>query len=302
LVIMLSLLLFSSSAWQPLSPLGWPSRPLTPRAVPFVPRKPMLPARSGSAQALLPKAAALVIFLPWTVQIGYALEKGAGVEDGPFKRFVKSDFMQKGGPTMKRVDRKAPPKVKAVKLDPAASAITQTFKKDYPRKDLELLWAALLKCYGDKALALEAAYSNPQMLNPSYSFPNTMLASKEVLLSMMSKEEALEVMQLNPAVLQCGPSLDVLGATEIMGIARLRSLGNTLIPPQLRVAAVGFFLSLLVAVVVISQADDPDVLALGDGLRPVLGGGLSAIFLFVLYGAANAGRSAKSAEDRSERR
>ena len=52
--------------------------------------------------------------------------------------------------------------------------------------------------------------------------------------TMMSEEEALEVMLLNPAVLQCGPSLDLLGASEIRNFARLRSAGNALVPPQAR--------------------------------------------------------------------
>jgi len=56
---------------------------------------------------------------------------------------------------------------------------------------------------------------NPQILNPSYSFCNTMLASKDVLFTMLGKEDALDVMLKNPAVLQCGPSLDTLGPDEI---------------------------------------------------------------------------------------
>ena len=43
---------------------------------------------------------------------------------------------------------------------------------------------------------------------------------------MMGKEEAVEVMCLNPAVLQCGPSLDTLGPDEIKGFANLRSFFN----------------------------------------------------------------------------
>merc|ERR1711924_451999 len=99
-------------------------------------------------------------------------------------------------------------------------------------KELEVLWA-LLKCYGTQPLAEQAARDNPQFLNPSYSFCNTMLASQEVLVDMMGKEEVLEVMCKNPAVLQCGPSLDTLGPDEIKGFANIRSLGNK-IPDSLR--------------------------------------------------------------------
>ncbi len=47
-------------------------------------------------------------------------------------------------------------------------------------------------------------YSYPPDTQPFYSFCNTLLASKGVLFEMMGKEEALEVMLKNPAVLQCG--------------------------------------------------------------------------------------------------
>ena len=39
------------------------------------------------------------------------------------------------------------------------------------------------------------------------SFPNTLLASRDVLVEMMGKEDALEVMLLNPAVLQARAAL-----------------------------------------------------------------------------------------------
>ena len=57
-----------------------------------------------------------------------------------------------------------------------------------------LRWGALLKVYGTSELAAAAAKTNPQIMNPSYSFCNTMLASQKVLVDMMGKEEALEVM------------------------------------------------------------------------------------------------------------
>ena len=62
-----------------------------------------------------------------------------------------------------------------------------------PCSSSQVLWGALLNCYGSKELAEEAIVANPQILNPSYSFCNTMLASKEVLVNMMGKEDALDV-------------------------------------------------------------------------------------------------------------
>jgi len=58
-----------------------------------------------------------------------------------------------------------------------------------------------------------------------------MLESKRVLLDVMSEAEALEVMLANPAVLQCGPSLEALGPSEIQAFARLRALGSRCAPP-----------------------------------------------------------------------
>ena len=52
--------------------------------------------------------------------------------------------------------------------------VAANFRKTYPTKDLELLWGALIKCYGTPALAEQAVFENPQILNPSYTFCNTM--------------------------------------------------------------------------------------------------------------------------------
>jgi len=137
---------------------------------------------------------------------------------------------------MASVKKGEKPKLRGKRLTPAMLELTGTFKKTYPAKDLEVLWAALLKVYGSAELAEQAARDNPQILNPSYSFCNTMLASADVLVNMMGREEALEVMSKNPAVLQCGPSLDTLGPDEIKGFANIRALGNR-IPTSVRGAA-----------------------------------------------------------------
>ena len=127
---------------------------------------------------------------------------------------------------MRVVPKNQRPKASPKRLPPSMVEVTSNFKKTYEKKQLELLWGALLKCYGSQALAEQAVYANPQILNPSYSFCNTMIDSKDVLFNMMGKDEALGVMLKNPAVLQCGPSLDTLGPDEIKGFANIRSLGN----------------------------------------------------------------------------
>ena len=91
---------------------------------------------------------------------------------------------------MATIKKGAKPKLRGKRLPPAMLELTGRFKKEYAAKDLEVLWAALLKIYGSPQLAEQAARDNPQILNPSYSFCNTMLASAEVLENMMSREEA----------------------------------------------------------------------------------------------------------------
>ena len=66
-----------------------------------------------------------------------------------------------------------------------------------------------------------------------YSFTNTMLSSRDVLYGMFEKEEALDVMLKNPAVLQCGPSLDTLGrATHPARDPSLARIHCSLAPPR----------------------------------------------------------------------
>ena len=268
----------------------------------------------------------------------------------PAAATVRMSFMSKvkeinEANKMPMVTRTAP-KVRAQRLPPDVLEITTKFKKEYPcvphpmrtlqlaahtcqlverhchmswplvvrrKKELELLWGALLKSYGTAELAKAAVVSNPQIINPSYTFCNTMLISKQartpalgttaqhreacrqhhrrpvdaltgvrpaqVLVDMMGEEDALDVMvrrphaalrtapraasrtapwraahahfsasrlggrhphvvtpaarqTKNPAVLQCGPSLDTLGPDEIKGFANIRNLGNNLFPQE----------------------------------------------------------------------
>jgi len=166
---------------------------------------------------------------------------GVQCQAGGFLAKVKEINEANKMPAMKK---NVAPKLRGTRLPPSMVELTSKFKKTYPTKDLEVLWATLIKCYGNAQLAEQAANTNPQIINPSYSFCNTMLASQKVLVDMMGKEEALDVMLKNPAVLQCGPSLDTLGPDEIKGFANLRSLGNSI--PE---AARGWLLSATIAFV-----------------------------------------------------
>jgi len=111
-------------------------------------------------------------------------------------------------------------------LPPAALEVSNRFKKRYEPKQLDPIWRALRQCYGSEELALQAVSENPQILNPSYSRPERIQASKACLVEIMGEADTLEVMLKNPAVLQCGSALAGAQASEIKGFATLRFVGN----------------------------------------------------------------------------
>ena len=74
----------------------------------------------------------------------------------------------------------------------------------------------MLKIYGSQQLAEQAARDNPQILNPSYSFCNTMLASADVLNNMMTKEE------VSPCHVDPAPSCTAL-LTLTLSLTRTRT-------------------------------------------------------------------------------
>ena len=140
-----------------------------------------------------------------------AIQMATSVE----KKSAFGTFMEQNSMKMTTVKKGAKPKLRPRKLPPAMLEVTGKFKKQYAKQDIEVcaamlwiyalsapkpapkptpnphqvLWAALLKIYGSQQVAEQAARDNPQILNPSYSFCNTMLASADVLNNMMSKEE-----------------------------------------------------------------------------------------------------------------
>ena len=122
-------------------------------------------------------------------------------------------------------------------LPPAALEVSNRFKKQYEPKQLDPIWRALRQCYGSEELALQAVSENPQILNPSYSRPERIQASKACLVEIMGEADTLEVMLKNPAVLQCGSALAGAQASEIKGFATLRFVGNRCahLPARLRV-------------------------------------------------------------------
>ena len=223
---------------------------------------------------LLPKAVAAVAFVPWTFVIV--------INNLPTDlrlRIQKSNLLQSG--TKMRTMKREPPKVRRLRLTQAALAVTSTFKKEYRAEELELLWAALVKCMGSKERALAAAQSNPQIINPSYTFCNTMLESKAALLEVMSEQEALEVMDNNPSVLQCGPSLAALGPAEIKTFASFRSLVSR-VPEEVRALLLGAFAAVVLAPVVLAQNPHLADSELLSGAESVAGAVVAPVFFGII--------------------
>jgi len=93
----------------------------------------------------------------------------------PKKASAFGTFMASKSMKMTTIKKGAKPKLRGKRLPPSMIELTGKFKKQYAKQDLEVLWAAMLKIYGSQQLAEQAARDNPQILNPSYSFCNTML-------------------------------------------------------------------------------------------------------------------------------
>ena len=214
-----------------------------------------------------------------------------------------------GGNKMKVVVRGAKPRVGRKKMPPDVFELTQNFKKEYSRKELDQLWGAMMACYGTEDAARQAAFDNPQIINPSYSFTNTMLDSRDVLLDMMGKEAALEIMLLNPAVLQCGPSLDTLGPDEIKGFANIRSVSNKI---GKRVGNLGIFFLIFVCLSPLVIENTPSLQggALSNIIKPIVGiifavaieGSRIAIIGTIVKAKASGDERIKKAEENEARR
>jgi len=193
----------------------------------------------------------------------FAVRSTCMVTEAPWKKLNEMNKM--------KAIKKEAPKVRPKRLPADMVEVTSKFKKEYGRKDLELLWGAVSTIYPTQADAKQAVLQNPQILNPSYSFCNTMLASRDVLYDMMGKEEALQIMLKNPAVLQCGPSLDTLGPDEIKGFANLRYFFNNLIPAEAQAPAIAALL--LFCLFPVFAVNNPDLADSGltNLVKPIVG-------------------------------
>jgi len=108
---------------------------------------------------VLPSYVAAVPFIPWAFVI-----VTNNLPTDLRLRIQKSPLLQRG--ITLRTMKREPPRVRPVRLAPEVLVTARSFKKQYDTKDVEYLWAALLKCYGTKERALAAIQTNPQSAHP----------------------------------------------------------------------------------------------------------------------------------------
>ena len=150
-------LFLAAASWQPA-----PLASVQPLARVQSQRAPLVEIaraqRAAPVEMVLPKAVAAVFFVPWAFVIvtnNLPTEQRLKIQKSP---------MLQGGIKMETMKtKKQPAKVKGVRLTPEVLEVTRGFKKEYPTKELESLWGALLKCYGTKERALAAVRTNPQV-------------------------------------------------------------------------------------------------------------------------------------------
>ena len=122
------------------------------------------------------------------------------------------------------------------------------FASAYKPAEIAALWTAVKKCYGSEAAARAAISQNNQILCPLYASPSLLTSSQAALVALLGKEEALEIMAKNPAVLTCGAGyLEQSDPSEIRSAANTRQFLDRFVTPEgLSVAVVCITLALVV--------------------------------------------------------
>lgn len=166
-------------------------------------------------------------------------------------------------------------------------------------RDVVTLWQTLVRAYGGQDLALRAVVANPSVVNPLYTkSPELVRASKQALVEVMGSEAAaIEVMLLNPAVLQCGDGLRLQPAGQIRSFAGFRAVVDR-VPPSVSRAVLVFFVGVGSLNFVFVRSDDPVVQQLAATVKPVLGAVCASLFLAAIFLSATAGDTANESTRR----
>ena len=181
-----------------------------------------------------------------------------------------------------------PPPARRFGKDVAPKAVTE--------RDVESLYKTLVRAFGGRQdLALQAVEANPTIIHPLYTAPPGIIgASKKALVDVMGSEAAaIEVMLLNPAILQCGDSVRLQPADQVKSFASIRASLDKVPPSVSRglVYAVGAAVSLQFVLV---RSDDPTVQQLYETTKPLLGAAGASIFIAAVVLASVADNTAKA--------
>jgi len=169
-------------------------------------------------------------------------------------------------------------------------------------REVVTLWQTLVRAFGNQDLALRAVVANPSVVNPLYTkTPELVRASKQALVEVMGSEaEAIEVMLLNPSVLQCGDGLRLQPAGQIRSFAGFRAVVDR-VPPSVSRAVLVLFVGGVALNFVLVRSDDPEVQQLAATVKPVLGAVCASLFLAAISLAATAGDTASESTRRGRK-
>lgn len=121
----------------------------------------------------------------------------------------------------------------------------------YKPQEIAALWSTAVKVYGSDAAARQAVSQNDQIICPVYATPQLLSQSHASLVGLLGKEEALEIMMKNPAVLTCGAKeLAASDPGEIRSAANARKVLDGITAEGLTVAllaALALFVAKLAA-------------------------------------------------------
>lgn len=142
------------------------------------------------------------------------------------------------------------------------------------------LWRALRKCYPSEEAAEAALRRNAGLLLPWLMSPSTIGQNYQVLLSLMDKEQTLDVITKNPGVLACEPErLAMSSPDEIKGFATFTdAVGKAQAP--LAAVVVG-----LVTLSLLPRLGLLDEETAGSVVRPAVGVAGATAFIAATLGA-----------------
>ena len=107
------------------------------------------------------------------------------------------------------------------------------FASAYQPREISALWVAVKKVYGSESRARRAVAQNNQVLAPVYASPELIIQSHKALVRLVGSSEALEIMDMNPAVLTLGSKgVSSCDPDEIRSAARTRQFLHRAVTPE----------------------------------------------------------------------